>query len=525
MKNQIIKIGLASFIIFCVFNTAHADTAIQLKITTPTSTIYNQNITVIPCDSDNDSTTVAIATPYCAILQSGIPSDWSWDTTYKAYYLNSLDNISGSTTKDPNGKDVYNFWDWSLNGSEATTGLSEHELQANDTILVNFVDPGNTTQSVAVASGPLLENTTIATTASTAPPTPIPPAVVATPTTPSFDTNKAVDFLTAQQQKDGSFGTDLYTDWVGLALASGNNQPQTTKLIKYFASPARLWPGEEDKLLNSTLTDYERHAMALMAFGLNPYDTNGENYINDIVKSFDGKQFGDPGQDNDDIFALIVLQNAGYTQNDSIISAALNFILSKQNADGSWDSSVDMTGAAMEALSTFNQNDQVKTALGKAENFLEKNQKADGSWNDNASSTAWEIEGILAQNEKPADWTIGTNKNSPLDYLASIQDTDGGVKDSDLNTKIWETAYVVSALSGKTWNQTMQSFDKEDLPAPVVINPTTPTQKTTNTKIISIKKIKNSPIPNTASVINVITSPTPTTSQKNWLLRLLDRIF
>jgi prenyltransferase beta subunit len=344
--------------------------------------------------------------------------------------------------------------------------------------------------------------------------------VITAPTTPSFDTSKAFDFLTAQQQKGGSFGADLYTDWVGLALASGNNQPQTTKLIKYLG---------ETKVASQLVTDYERRAMTLMALGLNPYDTNGENYITKIVASFDGKQFGDPNEDNDDIFALIVLQNAGYTQSDKMINSDINFILSMQNPDGSWNSNVDMTGATMEALSAFNQNEQVKTALGKAENYLEQNQKADGSWNDNASSTAWAIEGILAQNEKPADWSTSTNKNSPLDYLASIQDTDGGVKDSDLNTKIWETAYVVSALSGKTWNQTMQSFVKEDFFAPIVINPTTPTLKTEN-KIAEGETLhKSSTKQNTATTINAI-NPTPIatstkSSQKNWLLRLLDRIF
>ena len=159
-------------------------------------------------------------------------------------------------------------------------------------------------------------------------------------------------------------------------------------------------------LTNPSLTDYERRAMALMALGLNPYNTNGENYINDIVKSFDGQQFGDLNQDNDDIFALIVLQNAGYTQNDTMINNDINFILSKQDTDGSWDSSSpDMTGAAIEALATFNQSPEVKSALAKAENFLEQTQKEDGSWNENASSTAWAIEGILAQNEKPSDWS------------------------------------------------------------------------------------------------------------------------
>jgi len=340
-----------------------------------------------------------------------------------------------------------------------------------------------------------------------------------------FDVAKALDFLASQQKTNGSFGEDLYTDWSALALASNPKyQDQENKLITYFST---------EKLSGNLLTDYERRAMALMTLGLDPYNTNGENYINKIVSSFDGKQFGDVNQDNDDIFALIVLQNAGYTQNDKIMSIDIPFVLNAQNENGSWDNSVDMTGAAMEALSPFNQNEQarpndplvgqVKTALTKAENFLKQNQKDDGSWNENASSTAWAIEGILAQGEKIEDWKT-TSGNTPLDYLATVQDTDGGIKDTDLNTKIWETGYVVSALSGKTWNQTMQTFKKENLPKIVVATlKKSPTIAEAPKPIVS--PADNTSSQNTASVINSLSSSPSTTPSKNWFIRLLELIF
>ena len=46
------------------------------------------------------------------------------------------------------------------------------------------------------------------------------------------------------------------------------------KIIKYFL---------ENKFSGTLVTDYERHAMALMALGLNPYNTNNENYIKKIT--------------------------------------------------------------------------------------------------------------------------------------------------------------------------------------------------------------------------------------------------
>ncbi len=60
--------------------------------------------------------------------------------------------------------------------------------------------------------------------------------------------------------------------------------------------------------------------------------------------------------------------------------------------------------------------------------------------------------------EKPEDWI--KNNNTPLDYLGENQDTDGSIKNENKENKIWETAYVITALSGKTWNQIMQKFEK-----------------------------------------------------------------
>jgi hypothetical protein len=457
-------------------------------------------------------------------------------------FVTTVDDI----TADPSDQ----YWALYQNGNYAAVGVTLLSINIGDTITFQLQDfSGNNLgdqvilhiRSIIPPSsgyGPLLENIpTGASTNSGTPISTISPSTITTSTIPTFDTTKALDFLTEQQGTDGSFDGDLYTDWTALALASGNNEPQTIKLTKYL---------ESSKMENPILTDYERRAMSLMALGLNPYDNNGENYIGKIVTSFDGKQFGDATQDNDDIFALIVLQNAGYTQNDPIINSDINFILSKQGSDGSWDSSsVDMTGAAMEALSTFNQVGQVKDALAKAENFLEQSEKADGSWNDNASSTAWAIEGILAQNEKPADWSAktpdGTIGKTPLDYLATVQDIDGGIKDTDLNTKIWETAYITSALSGKTWNQIMQTFGKQDIPTVILPTNSSSSLDTTThiTNVVSMKetpkkeiaiivKPENPVIQNTATVLNAITPAstiqTPV-QNNNWFVNLLERIF
>lgn len=110
---------------------------------------------------------------------------------------------------------------------------------------------------------------------------------------------------------------------------------------------------ETNNDISSFLTDNERRAMAILALGKNPYDFNGVNYIEAILSEFDGDQFGETSLVNDDIFAIFPLSHAGYDSDDTEISNALDFIISKQKTNGSWENSVDVTAAAVQALSIF----------------------------------------------------------------------------------------------------------------------------------------------------------------------------
>ncbi len=367
-----------------------------------------------------------------------------------------------------------------------------------------------------------------------------------TPTNQSnaqFNLKKAFDFLISKQKDDGSFGEDIYTDWVAIALASGNYQPQTIQLIKYFT---------QNTPAGTNLTDYERHAMALLSVGLNPYNTNGINYIKKITDAFDGKQFGSPTEDNDDIFALIVLRNAGFKSDEKMLTDSANFILGRQKDNGSWDNSVDMTGAALVALTSAAEKNslflgvsqadeprgsaesadsdsdpkikQFVSAIAKAKDFLKDNQKADGGFG-NVSATTWAIEGILALNEKPDDWKEGLdNTQTPFTYLATQQDTDGGMINEDEKNKIWETAYAVKAYAGKGWNEVMQSFEKPN-DAGTVLGESTE-KKAPIKKLIKIKK--ENPVSAAITLPSVEEQNTliePKIQPQGWFTKFLNFIF
>ena len=313
-----------------------------------------------------------------------------------------------------------------------------------------------------------------------------------------FNLPKAFEFLLSQQKETGSWGAPIYTDWVAMALATGNYQENVIKLVKYLGTSLLEEP---------RLTDYERRAMALMALGLNPYDTNGVNYIAKIIAGFDGAQFGDVEEDNDDIFALIALRNAGYGPEEEMIKKSTEFVLKRQKENGSWDESIDMTGAAIVALSQMKDREQVANALEKAKNFLRETQskRLDGSWGKSASSTAWVLEGLKALGEDLGDWT--RSEDTPLDFLSSVQEDDGGIKGESMENRIWETAYVISALSEKTWPETMRKFEKKEISKPKVSSKTSLLQSSNTSQ-------------NTSQDEN---SETP--EERNWFMRFLGNIF
>lgn len=443
MKNKIIfKISITIFSLFFAVITFAEDTPpvipvdIHLKIISSKTSFYDANISVNACDSDNNIATPDIMTPYCAIkqlekLETPVLSNWSWSDSY-GYYINSIGDIVGYTDKDKNGDDEYHYWSWLLNEDYALVGLSQYELKKDDSILLSFVPiEEEIVEEVPPpkhsSSGSYITNF-------------IQPVVI----TKVFSIDNALKFLKANQQSDGSYGAAMYTDWVAVAAGAGDDQEIKSKLINYL---------KENDIDSLVVTDNERRAMALMSLGINPYNETKVNYIKKITDSFDGVQFGDKTLVNDDIFALIILKNAGYSTNDELIINGLNYIISKQNKEGSWGS-IDMTAAGIQALKSFRSIVGVDDAILKAGKYIITNQKTDGGL-ENSSSTSWALQALF-ENEEVLKGEA---------YLASKQDIDGGMEgvETDLNTRIWATAYAIPAILHKPWAIILNSFSKPDI--------------------------------------------------------------
>ncbi len=280
-----------------------------------------------------------------------------------------------------------------------------------------------------------------------------------------FSIDKALEFLSQNQKEDGSFGFSIYTDWVAMAVSINENSPIKLSITNYF---------KNNKFETSILTDYERHAMALMSLGINPYSDTEINYIKKIMDSFDGTQFGDPSLINDDLFALVVLKNAGYDSNDSEIVKDVNFIISKQSSSGSFGS-IDMTAVALQAFSGLQDIEKVGESLTKAENYLIYNQKPNGSYG-NTFTSSWVLQSLFTD----------SRADKINNYLALEQSTDGGVGgiNDSIETRIWATAYAIPAVSHKPWSEILNKFIKP------VVSPSTIKENEIAIKKEDILKIK-----------------------------------
>ena len=264
----------------------------------------------------------------------------------------------------------------------------------------------------------------------------------------TFDIDTAVAFLAREQQSNGSFGAPLYSDWAAIALSTVNNEARNR--VRDFLI--------KNDSASSHVTDHERRAIALMALGISPYNGTHINHIEAILNAFDGSQIGNKNQINDDIFGLIVLRAAGFNHNDREIAAIRDEVIRAQKTDGSWEGTVDMTAAAVQSLAGLSG---VSTSLANARNFLKSKQDTDGGFG-NSFSTSWAIQAIIALNEDPDNWKTGSN--SPLEYLAKVQENDGGVEQpsATLENRIWATSYAVLAAQKMTWLSSMKNFTKSD---------------------------------------------------------------
>lgn len=524
---------------------------VHVKIVDHTTVMFDADVEVLPCDSEETGGTQTY-NAYCALTATGLSIDAQWSSF--GVFVNGIGSVGSDY--------VHNiYWMWYDGIIPGETSLNTHSMHSGDMLLLtyatapiritvptvtphvgdtvpvsaeyfdtmawNWVPVSNAVFTVnGTVSTPdvdgvfplaITEDTHYVVSAAkdgliTSSEIIIDPAPIEnnggsgggnTTDNDAFDVGAAVAFLLAQQQGDGSFGADLYTDWAAIGLAAyGSANNALGSYIKNDTDPGTLFQ------------DTIRRAMALMALGVNPYTGTDRNYIADIVNKFDGTQFGDNDIYNDDVFAILVLRKAGYSEDAEMIKKSVAFILSKQQSNGGF-LSVDVTAATIQALALVHDLPGVDEALADARAYLHTAQQSNGGFA-NSFATSWVLQAMSALDDDVSDWK--KNEQSPLDFLATKQEADGGVESMTdaLTNRVWATAYAIPGALAKEWASILESFDapdteeetsnQNDTPTPVDGEVLGATTDSTPTITLAQTGAPQKKIPSTK--IALVTSPT-----------------
>lgn len=311
-----------------------------------------------------------------------------------------------------------------------------------------------------------------------------------------FDLPAAIEFIT----NNGKYGGFDLSAWVAIAFSSAGYDDSS--LYNYVKSNAKI---------TNTLTDNERQAMAILALGENPYDFKNLNFVEAILKKFDGTQFGEKSLVNDDIFALIVLSKAGYTSNDIEVQKTIEFI--KNNS--TWKSDPDYSAAVIMALYPYKNVSGVSSIITSAKNYLKERQQNNGGWKnsrgeESVSTTSWVAQAMYELNE---NWV--KDGKSVQDYFVDFQQKNGSMIEFG-QENIMATSYVIPAVLEKSWNDILIAVPKE-------VSVSASTSGGNNSTEVSTSTIATS----TLIVTSPITEETGTTTQlvKTDILELKDNTF
>ena len=183
-------------------------------------------------------------------------------------------------------------------------------------------------------------------------------------------------------------------EWTVIGLARSGADIPEVYFENYYHTVEKYIKDSGGVLHDKKYTEYSRVILALTAIGKDPTDVAGYNplmMLGDFEKTiWQGI--------NGSIWALIALDCGNYeipNNTNANIQATRDMyiknILDNQNADGGWAltgnvSDVDVTAMTLMALSKYQDDEPVKTAIENALSFISRIQ------NENGGFSSWEIE-------------------------------------------------------------------------------------------------------------------------------------
>lgn len=265
-------------------------------------------------------------------------------------------------------------------------------------------------------------------------------------------------YETVSSPQVGSVGGE----WCVLGLARSDAHISDVYFENYYRTLEKYVKDRKGILHDKKYTEYSRVIISLTSIGKNPADVAGYNllvplgdYEKTIWQGINGA-----------IWALIALDSAGYEipQNPNAVRQAtremyINYILNNQIADGGWALSgdvadVDVTAMALQALSKYQDQEKVKSAIEKAVFCMSDKQNESGGFESYGTETSESsVQMLVALCElgiSVDDVGFVKNGNTVLDDVISYYESGKGfkhTKDGDTNQMATEQCfYALVAL-------------------------------------------------------------------------------
>lgn len=243
-------------------------------------------------------------------------------------------------------------------------------------------------------------------------------------------------YKTVQNPQVGSVGGE----WAVLGLARSGTDIPEEYFENYYQTVEKYVKDCGGVLHDKKYTEYSRVILALTAIGKNPADVAGYNllyplgdYEKTIWQGINGA-----------VWALIALDSGNYQipQNtDASIQATremyINNILANQTSDGGWalsgdSADSDITAMALQALSKYQDNEEVKAATEKALTCMSEKQYANGGFAsreaENSESCAQVIAALCELGISLSDARFVKNGNTVIDSLLTYYESGKGFK-------------------------------------------------------------------------------------------------
>ena len=243
-------------------------------------------------------------------------------------------------------------------------------------------------------------------------------------------------YETVKEPIVGSIGGE----WALLGLARSDMDIPDEYFENYYQTVIKYVKDCDGVLHNKKYTEYSRVIVALTSIGKNSEDVAGYNLL---IPLGDYEKTIWQGV-NGAIWALIALDSGNYNMpknTQARVQATremyINHILEKQTSDGGWALSghvadPDVTGMALQALSNYQDNDEVRSATEKALDYLSQMQKENGgfsSYEVETSESSVQVLVALCELGIPIDDVrFVKNGKSVLDNLLTFYNSEKGFK-------------------------------------------------------------------------------------------------